>query len=66
MTLVGSQHLLVGVSISYTMTHSGCSSRKDFDAKQAEYCVVKKHHSHYRVRAGIVMAMAIPNNPGSE
>ena len=44
------------------VTHSGCSSRKGLNAKQAEYAV-KKYRSHRRVGAGIMMDMGILNNP---
>jgi hypothetical protein len=44
------------------VTHSGCSSRKGLNSKQAEYAV-KKYWSHCRVGVGIMMDMGILNNP---
>ena len=60
--------MLIGSNINVCqflkVTHSGCLSRKGLNAKQAEY-TVKKYHSNFRVRAGIMMHMADLNNPES-
>jgi hypothetical protein len=62
----GGTWMLIGSHIQtyqfLTVTHSGCSSRKGLNAKQAEYAV-KKYRSHRRVGAGIMMDMGILNNP---